>query len=273
MSGNGSTSTRAGVLCLMVLAAGALSALAADTWPNCSFKCTAGDVSLTSIYAVVSGGACEPGGTSTAQIYGRFTASAQRYAVILIGDLHVEGGTTQRLEQCAGDLSAGTTDVLLTTVNWPCGRAIALGNVNVSWSTNQETCPDAKCASRAAQCSKVEALAVSTPLVVDFTSNAPRCLGTPIAFTNASTGGTSPYTYAWTFGDGGMSTQANPSTTYTSAGTYTVTLTVRDRTGSTDSHSHTVTVSALPTASASNGGPYCPGNTISLSANGGTSYT
>ena len=55
MFGNGSASTRAGVLCLMVLAAGALSALAADTWPNCSFKCTAGDVSLVSLYVVVPG--------------------------------------------------------------------------------------------------------------------------------------------------------------------------------------------------------------------------
>ena len=272
MSGNGSTAVRGGVFCLMVMAAVALSAPAADTWPNCAFKCTAGDVALVSLYAVVPGGACEPGGTSMAQIYGRFTASAQRYAVILIGDLHVEGGTTQRLEQCAGDLYAGTTDVLLTTVNWPCGRAITLGNVNVSWSTNQETCADAKCASRVAQCSKAEDLAVSTPLVVDFTSNAPRCLGTAISFTNQIVGGGSPYAYEWSFGDGGTSSQANPSTTYAAAGTYTVTLTVSDRTGSTDSHSRTVTVSALPTASASNGGPYCPGKTISLSANGGTSY-
>jgi hypothetical protein len=136
MSQNGSTAARGGVLLLLVLAVAIVPALAADTWPNCAFKCTAGDVTLVSIYAVVAGGACESGGTTMAQIYGRFTASAQRYAVILIGDLHVEGGTTQRLEQCAGDLPAGTTDVLLTTVAWPCGRAITLGNINVSWSTN-----------------------------------------------------------------------------------------------------------------------------------------
>ena len=272
MFGNGSASTRAGVLCLMVLAAGALSAPAADTWPNCSFKCTAGDVSLTSIYAVVSGGACEPGGTSTAQIYGRFTASAQRYAVILIGDLHVEGGATRHLSECAGDLSAGTTDVLLTTITWPCGSSITLGNVLVSWSANPETCASATCSSRAAKCSRGEDLVVSTPLVVDFASNSPQCLGTPTSFTNATSGGTAPLTYSWTFGDGGTSSQADPSYTYAAPGTYTVTLTVRDRSGSSDSHSRSVLVSAIPAATAANSGPYCPGTTISLVASGGTSY-
>ena len=275
MSGRAAGRCRGRILVLFwvgILVWGAL-ALGADTWPNCSFNCTAKDVALVSMYAVVSGGSCEPGGTSSAEIYERFTASAKRYAIILIADLHVEGGSTEHLMQCVGDLSAGTTNVLLTTVTWPCGSAITLGNITVSWSTNQETCADAKCAGRGAQCSKPEDLAASTPLVVDFASNAPQCLGTAVSFTNHSTGGASPYTYQWSFGDGGTSAQANPLYTYAAAGTYTVTLTVRDRTGATDSHSHTVVVSALPTATASNDGPYCPGQTIRLSASGGTSYS
>jgi PKD repeat protein len=40
-------------------------------------------------------------------------------------------------------------------------------------------------------------------------------------------------TYAWTFGDGGSSAAANPSHTFTSAGTYDVTLTVTDDHGAT----------------------------------------
>ena len=35
-------------------------------------------------------------------------------------------------------------------------------------------------------------------------------------------------TYAWNFGDGGTSTQANPSHAYTTLGTFTATLTVSD---------------------------------------------
>lgn len=260
-------------LCLLVLAATAFSALAADTWPNCSFNCKAGDVTLTSLYIVVPGGACEPGGTSTAQVYGRFTASAKRYAIILMGDLHIEGGATRRLTECAGDLSAGATDVLLTTITWPCGSTVTLGNVLVSWSADPETCDSATCASRTAKCSKGQDLVVSTPLVVDFTSNSPQCLGTPISFTDTSTGGTAPLTYSWTFGDGGTSTQASPSHTYAESGIYTVTLAVRDRTGATDSHSRSVTVSPVPAATAANSGPYCPGETISLVASGGAAYS
>ena len=40
-------------------------------------------------------------------------------------------------------------------------------------------------------------------------------------------------TYAWDFGDGGTSTAANPTHTYTKNGTYTATLTVKDPTGRT----------------------------------------
>lgn len=50
-----------------------------------------------------------------------------------------------------------------------------------------------------------------------------------VNFTNQSTGAAS---YSWTFGDGGTSTSANPSHTYTSAGTYTVTLTAINTCGS-----------------------------------------
>ena len=38
-------------------------------------------------------------------------------------------------------------------------------------------------------------------------------------------------TYAWTFGDGNTSTEANPTHTYTTGGTYTVELTVTDQDG------------------------------------------
>jgi PKD repeat protein len=50
-----------------------------------------------------------------------------------------------------------------------------------------------------------------------------------VNFTNQSSGATS---YSWTFGDGGTSTAANPSYTYTAAGTYTVTLTATNACGS-----------------------------------------
>ena len=53
-----------------------------------------------------------------------------------------------------------------------------------------------------------------------------------VTFTDTSTG--YPATYAWTFGDGGTSTAANPVHTYAKAGTYPVSLTVTNSDG-TDS--------------------------------------
>lgn len=69
--------------------------------------------------------------------------------------------------------------------------------------------------------------------------------GLTVNFTNTSTdsGGTIN-AYSWTFGDGGTSTSASPSHTYTAAGTYTVTLKVTDNTGATNSTSQSVTVSS-----------------------------
>ena len=57
--------------------------------------------------------------------------------------------------------------------------------------------------------------------------------------------------YAWTFGDGGTSTSANPSRTYAAPGTYTVTLTTTDVWGKFASVSHDVTM----TEPAGNTGP------------------
>ncbi len=67
------------------------------------------------------------------------------------------------------------------------------------------------------------------PLQLSFVAS-PTAGIAPLAISFASTvsGGLRPYTYAWAFGDGGSSSQANPTHTYQVAGTYTVTLTVTD---------------------------------------------
>lgn len=57
---------------------------------------------------------------------------------------------------------------------------------------------------------------------------------TAINFSNKSSG-TGSLSYQWFFGDGSVSTQANPSHTYLTPGTYTVKLLVRNNTGCVDS--------------------------------------
>src|SRR6267378_950498 len=55
----------------------------------------------------------------------------------------------------------------------------------------------------------------------------------PVTFTDQSVSGGVPITsWAWNFGDGGVSTLQNPTHTYASGGTYTVSLTVTNANGS-----------------------------------------
>ena len=65
-------------------------------------------------------------------------------------------------------------------------------------------------------------------------------------FINSSIGGDGNLTYAWDFGDSETSTDASPSHTYASAGTYTVVLTITDGLTNTSTSSQSVTVADPP---------------------------
>lgn len=66
----------------------------------------------------------------------------------------------------------------------------------------------------------------------------------PLAVTFSSSGSSDPegktITYSWVFGDGGTSTLANPTRTYSAAGTYKARLTVSDGTNTTTSSDITI---------------------------------
>lgn len=70
-----------------------------------------------------------------------------------------------------------------------------------------------------------DAVTVLPDLVADFgTDKRVLCVATdPVQFTNNSVG-SGTLSYQWSFGDGGVSTQANPSYSYAARGTYTVIL-------------------------------------------------
>ena len=72
-----------------------------------------------------------------------------------------------------------------------------------------------------------------------------------VDFTGAGAGGTAPYTYSWTFGDGGTSTSQNPTYIYQNNGVYTATLKVTDDSPENlfDTDTEVITVSAEPTTS------------------------
>ena len=91
----------------------------------------------------------------------------------------------------------------------------------------------------------------------------------PLTVNFSSAGSSDPFgkplTYSWKFGDGGSSTAASPSHTYTANGTYTATLTVSNGT-LTGTSTTTVTVGPRPpTATITAPLTYNAGNTINFS--------
>src|SRR5437867_3469335 len=114
-----------------------------------------------------------------------------------------------------------------------------------------------------------------------FSPSSPQA-GQQVTFTASATGGTTPYSYTWTFGDGSYGTGSSLTQNYASIRSFTVVLTVKDS-GSpqqTTSSQQSVTVSGTPpalTASFS----YSPSSpqagqrvTFTASASGGTTpYT
>lgn len=65
-----------------------------------------------------------------------------------------------------------------------------------------------------------------------------------VQFTDTST--QSPTSWSWDFGDGSVSTEQDPTTTYSAAGTYTVTMTASNAAGTSAPATATITVSAPP---------------------------
>lgn len=88
------------------------------------------------------------------------------------------------------------------------------------------------------------------------TASANRTFGTlplTVAFTGSGSGGTAPYSYLWTFGDGATSSEQNPSHTYATVGSFPVVFTVTDSASRSAADDHLriyVTSSFLITASA-----------------------
>ncbi|HEY6238406.1 MAG TPA: PKD domain-containing protein [Thermoplasmata archaeon] len=82
----------------------------------------------------------------------------------------------------------------------------------------------------------------ATPAITD--------VGRSVSFNPTGTGGSAPYTYNWSFGDGGTSAVSTPTHTFATVGVFHVNATVTDSVGASASRGVTVTVNAAVTATA-----------------------
>jgi len=84
------------------------------------------------------------------------------------------------------------------------------------------------------------------PIAMNYTFTV-GCLGSPVQFTDQSTGG--PFTYQWNFGDASaLGTIQNPTHTYSTAGTYTTSLIVTNTGNCKDTLAYPLTVDPPPIA-------------------------
>jgi gliding motility-associated-like protein len=119
-------------------------------------------------------------------------------------------------------------DGTFSTQQNPSHRYTSGGNFNVTLQvTNSNGCINSF--------TKIGYIQLNTGIVPAFTNSVATTCAPPsnISFTNTTTGPPT-LSYAWQFGDGGLSNQQNPSYIYTTPGLFTVTLIVTSTAGCSD---------------------------------------
>lgn len=110
-------------------------------------------------------------------------------------------------------------------------------------------------------------------LTANFTPLIDACTKT-VSFTDSSFfPGHIVNTHSWNFGDGGTSTQLNPTHVYANPGTYTVVLNAASVLGCSDTKTITITIPSVNAITASGGATICLGDSVPLSVTGGFDYS
>ncbi len=166
-------------------------------------------------------------------------------------------GLTDREVGLAVDMtSAGTGGTAPFSYVWNFGDGVESGTANTShvyttagtYTVTEKVTDGAGATSTGTVSSVTIAPAVTSAATATYTTED---VGLSDSFSANAKFGSGTYTYAWSFGDGGVSTAENPTHTYAATGEYTVDLTVTDSWGATAFSSTTVNVVAYPTGTIS----------------------
>ncbi|HXB14027.1 MAG TPA: gliding motility-associated C-terminal domain-containing protein, partial [Bacteroidia bacterium] len=124
-------------------------------------------------------------------------------------------------------------------------------------------------------CIAVDTMSIvsDTVPVASFTSNAPKCTGDSVTFTN--TGSATNVTYNWNFGPNGLpatSTNQNVSgVAFSTSGMQTISLTVTNLTsGCSATTTQTININQTPTATFITNAPQCAGSSVNFTNTGTT---
>jgi gliding motility-associated-like protein len=151
------------------------------------------------------------------------------------------------------------------TYSWSPGGATTQSITGVAPGTYTVTVTDAN----SPTCTETTTVTIGQNPSITFTISADTtvCNGQSANITTNTTGGTPGFSYLWSDGSGATSLTVNP----TSTTSYTVTVT--DITGCTSMATSTVTVIQYPVISITQAATICDGESIQLSASGGTTYS
>lgn len=141
-----------------------------------------------------------------------------------------------------GTNASGTLLMNLSGTSSPAPVTATSGSMFISWSSDGSVIYSGIAASWAS------VITSSSPPVADFVVQDPTPpLATAVQFTDQSTN--SPVAWSWDFGDGGTSTQQNPTHAYAASGPYNITL-IAYTCNQSDTITKSLTVQNAPSASA-----------------------